>query len=66
MNYPKLFFLRKFMSACTNSETEKRERLGDEMFNNLIEIMQLEGNKIKHMVVDENGVFHEQKKSFPE
>ena len=63
---PKLLFLRKLMSTCANSETEKRERLGDEVFNNLIVIMQLQGKKIKHMVVDENGVFHEQKDYFPD
>ncbi|VXA86989.1 hypothetical protein ACIN8IBEIGE_40032 [Acinetobacter sp. 8I-beige] len=39
----------------------KKERLGLEMVNNLIEIMQLSGESIKHMVADENRSFYEKK-----
>lgn len=53
--------LEKLMSACNESEFEKRERLGQEMLNNLIEIMQLSGEPIKQIVADENGNFHEKK-----
>lgn len=46
---------------CNESEIEKREKFGQEMVNNLIEIMQLSGEPIKHMFVDENSCFLELK-----
>ncbi|MGZ9871961.1 hypothetical protein F4T82_12420 [Acinetobacter lwoffii] len=53
--------IEKIMLEYNESEIEKRERLGQEIENNIIEIMQLLGESIKHMVADENGCFHEKK-----
>jgi len=46
------------MPNNTESENDKRIRLGEEMVKNLIEIYALEGKKIKHMKLNENGIFY--------
>lgn len=45
------------MSFDTESEDDKRIRLGEEILKLSIEIAELEGRKIPHMSLDENNVF---------
>jgi len=49
------------MSVNTESEDNKRIRLGEEIVKLSIEIAELEGKKIPHMSLDESGVFRERK-----
>lgn len=45
------------MSVKTESEDDKRVRLGEEVLKLSLEIAELEGREIPHMSLDENGVF---------
>jgi hypothetical protein len=47
------------MSLNTESEDDKRIRLGEEMVKLSIDIAGSEGRKIPHFTLDEKGIFYE-------
>ena len=46
------------MSIHLDSEDDRRNKLADEILKDLLEINKLQGNSIKKMKVDQNGVFY--------
>ncbi|QPF35783.1 hypothetical protein H0S57_03930 [Acinetobacter johnsonii] len=46
------------MSIHLDSEDDRRNKLADQMLKDLLEINKLQGNSIKKMKVDQNGVFY--------
>lgn len=46
------------MSNHLDSEDDRRNKLADQMLKDLLEINKLQGNSIKKMKVDQNGVFY--------
>lgn len=48
----------KLMSITLDPENDKRNKLADEILKDLLEINKLQGNSIKKMKADQNGVFY--------
>lgn len=46
------------MSIHLDSEDDRRNKLADQILKDLLEINKLQGNSIKKMKVDQNGVFY--------
>jgi len=46
------------MSITLDPENDKRNKLADEILKDLLEINKLQGNSIKKMKADQNGVFY--------
>jgi len=46
------------MSIHLDSENDRRNKLAEQMFKDLLEINKLQGNSIKKMKADQNGVFY--------
>ena len=46
------------MSIHLDSENDRRNKLSEQMLKDLLEINKLQGNSIKKMKVDQNGVFY--------
>lgn len=46
------------MSIHLDSEDDRRNKLADQMLKDLLEINKLQGNSIKKMKVDQDGVFY--------
>ena len=46
------------MSIHLDSEDDRRNKLADQMLKDLLEINKLQGNSIKKMKADQNGVFY--------
>lgn len=46
------------MSIHLDLEDDRRNKLADQMLKDLLEINKLQGNSIKKMKVDQNGVFY--------
>ena len=46
------------MTIHLDSEDDRRNKLADQMLKDLLEINKLQGNSIKKMKVDQNGVFY--------
>lgn len=49
----------EFQNLERMAESARREALGQKMVSSLMEIAELTNNPIKHMVVNQNGVFEE-------
>lgn len=48
----------KLMSIYLDSENDRRNKLAEQMLKDLLEINKLQGNSIKKMKADQNGVFY--------
>ena len=48
----------KFMSIHLDSEDNRRNKIADQILKDLLEINKLQGNSIKKMKADQNGVFY--------
>lgn len=46
------------MSIHLDSENDRRNKLAEQMLKDLLEINKLQGNSIKKMKADQNGVFY--------
>ncbi|BCX74292.1 MULTISPECIES: hypothetical protein [Acinetobacter] len=46
------------MSIHLDSENDRRNKLSEQMLKDLLEINKLQGNSIKKMKADQNGVFY--------
>lgn len=46
------------MHIHLTSENDRRDKLADEILKDLLEINKLQGNSIKKMKADQNGVFY--------
>ena len=46
------------MSIHLDSEDDRRNKIADQILKDLLEINKLQGNSIKKMKVDQNGVFY--------
>lgn len=46
------------MSIYLDSENDRRNKLAEQMLKDLLEINKLQGNSIKKMKADQNGVFY--------
>ena len=46
------------MSIHLDSEDNRRNKFADQILKDLLEINKLQGNSIKKMKVDQNGVFY--------
>ena len=46
------------MSIHLDSEDDRRNKLADQILKDLLEINKLQGNSIKKMKADQNGVFY--------
>ncbi len=46
------------MSIHLDSENDRRNKLSEQMLKDLLEINKLQGNSIKKMKADQNGIFY--------
>lgn len=46
------------MSIHLDSENDRRNKLSEQMLKDLLEVNKLQGNSIKKMKADQNGVFY--------
>ena len=46
------------MSIHLDSEDDRRNKIADQILKDLLEINKLQGNSIKKMKADQNGVFY--------
>ena len=46
------------MSIYLDSENDRRNKLAEQMLKDLLEINKLQGNSIKKMKADQNGIFY--------
>ena len=46
------------MSIHLDSENDRRNKLSEQMLKDLLEVNKLQGNSIKKMKADQNGIFY--------